>query len=137
MIHIILHFSMIAFYASVRGKPDRNQNTNQARTRGTRKSQIHLYCGNICEIHQTLFLSNKMSSCLTAIITRSAALTATSTRNLVTTSALVARHRQIGRIKKVPKRVIHIHTLSPPTIRSHYGLVVFVFIVQNPECRDM
>merc|ERR1712210_316336 len=77
------------------------KNTNQARTRGTRKSQIHLYCGNICEIHQTLFLSNKMSSCPTAIITRSAALTATSTRNLATTSALVARHRQIGRIKKV------------------------------------
>ena len=40
MTHIILHFSMIAFYASVRRKPDRNQNTNQARTRGTRKSQI-------------------------------------------------------------------------------------------------
>ena len=48
-----------------------------------------------------------MSTCLMAIITRSPALTMTTTRNIATTSALKARLRQIGRIKKV--RGIHVH----------------------------
>ena len=111
-------------------KPDRNQNKSQTTSAcvvyrnpkssngRTNSAQIIVISCSYLTLHRVEFLSNKMSSCLTAIVLRSAALTATSTRNLATTSALVARHRQIGRIKKVPKRASDTYSHVESTYNS-------------------